>query len=51
MLTPHTAGPTWQSYPRRFKNCFENIERVARGEPPKWVVEELADLVQDNATR
>jgi phosphoglycerate dehydrogenase-like enzyme len=45
MLTPHTAGPTWQSFPRRFANCFANIERVQRGEQPLWVVEELADLL------
>ena len=44
MLTPHTAGPTWQSFPRRFANCFANIERVQGGEKPLWVVEELADL-------
>jgi phosphoglycerate dehydrogenase-like enzyme len=44
ILTPHTAGPTWQSFPRRFANCFANIERVQRGEKPLWVVEELADL-------
>jgi phosphoglycerate dehydrogenase-like enzyme len=44
LLTPHSAGPTWQSFPRRFANCFENIERVARGGKPQWVVEELADL-------
>jgi phosphoglycerate dehydrogenase-like enzyme len=44
VLTPHTAGPTWESYPRRFANCFANIERVQRGEKPLWVVEELADL-------
>jgi phosphoglycerate dehydrogenase-like enzyme len=44
VLTPHTAGPTWQSYPRRFANCFANIERVERGEKPLWIVEELADL-------
>ncbi len=43
-LTPHTAGPTWQSFPRRFANCFANIERVHRGEKPLWVVEELANL-------
>ncbi len=41
LLTPHTAGPTWQSYPRRFANCFANIERVQRGEEPRWIVEEL----------
>jgi phosphoglycerate dehydrogenase-like enzyme len=44
MLTPHSAGPTWQSFPRRFSNCFANIERVQRGEKPLWIVEELADL-------
>jgi phosphoglycerate dehydrogenase-like enzyme len=46
LLTPHTAGPTWQSFPRRFANCFANIERVQRGEKPLWVVEELADLFE-----
>jgi phosphoglycerate dehydrogenase-like enzyme len=45
LLTPHSAGPTWQSFPRRFANCFANIERVQRGEKPLWVVEELADVV------
>jgi glyoxylate reductase/D-3-phosphoglycerate dehydrogenase len=44
ILTPHTAGPTWQSFPRRFANCFANIQRVQRGEKPRWVVEELLDL-------
>jgi phosphoglycerate dehydrogenase-like enzyme len=44
VLTPHVAGPTWQSWPRRFTNCFANIARVERGEPPQWVVPELADL-------
>jgi phosphoglycerate dehydrogenase-like enzyme len=44
VLTPHSAGPTWESFPRRFANCFANIERVQRGEKPLWVVEELADL-------
>jgi phosphoglycerate dehydrogenase-like enzyme len=45
ILTPHTAGPTWQSFPRRFANCFANIERVQRGDKPLWVVDELADLL------
>jgi glyoxylate reductase/D-3-phosphoglycerate dehydrogenase len=44
ILTPHSAGPTWQSFPRRFANCFANIERVHSGGAPLWVVEELADL-------
>ena len=45
ILTPHVAGPTWQSWPRRFENCFANIARVEAGEKPQWVVPELADLV------
>jgi phosphoglycerate dehydrogenase-like enzyme len=49
VLTPHTAGPTWESFPRRFANCFANIERVQRGEKPLWVVEELADLFEEPA--
>jgi hypothetical protein len=28
-----------------FRNGFDNVERVARGEPPLWVVPELADVV------
>jgi phosphoglycerate dehydrogenase-like enzyme len=44
ILTPHSAGPTWQSFPRRFANCFANIERVQSGNPPLSVVEELANL-------
>jgi glyoxylate reductase/D-3-phosphoglycerate dehydrogenase len=38
ILTPHVAGPTWQSWPRRFANCFANIMRVEGGEQPKWIV-------------
>ena len=45
VLTPHTAGPTWESWPRRFANAFANVERVARGEPPQWVIPELRDLL------
>jgi glyoxylate reductase/D-3-phosphoglycerate dehydrogenase len=44
ILTPHSAGPTWESFPRRFANCFANIERVERGEKPRWIVDELEDL-------
>jgi phosphoglycerate dehydrogenase-like enzyme len=41
VLTPHAAGPTWESWPKRFGNSYANIERVARGEAPLWVVPEL----------
>jgi phosphoglycerate dehydrogenase-like enzyme len=51
VLTPHTAGPTWQSFPRRFANCFANIERVQHGEKALWVVPELADLFEESGVR
>jgi phosphoglycerate dehydrogenase-like enzyme len=41
VLTPHAAGPTWESWPKRFANSYANVERVARGEKPLWVVPEL----------
>ena len=41
VLSPHSAGPTWESWPKRFGNSYANIERVARGEAPLWVVPEL----------
>jgi phosphoglycerate dehydrogenase-like enzyme len=41
VLSPHAAGPTWESWPKRFGNSYANIERVARGDAPLWVVPEL----------
>jgi phosphoglycerate dehydrogenase-like enzyme len=38
ILTPHTAGPTWENYIARFRNGFDNIQRVASGRAPLWVV-------------
>ena len=26
---------------KRFRNAFDNVQRVHRGEPPKWVIPEL----------
>ncbi len=40
-LTPHSAGPTWENWTARFRNGFDNIERVAAGRPAKWVIPEL----------
>jgi phosphoglycerate dehydrogenase-like enzyme len=37
-LTPHSAGPTWENWAARFRNGFDNIQRVAAGRPPKWTV-------------
>jgi D-3-phosphoglycerate dehydrogenase len=36
IITPHTAGPTLESIPKRAANSFENIQRVWNGEPPMW---------------
>ena len=38
IFTPHTAGPTWENYIARFRNGFDNIQRVAAGRAPLWVV-------------
>lgn len=45
LVTPHVAGPTWDSWPRRFGNAYANVSRLSRGEKPLWVVPELLDLV------
>ena len=42
-LTGHLAGPTQESNRSRVRNAFDNVQRVARGEPPLWVVPELAE--------
>jgi phosphoglycerate dehydrogenase-like enzyme len=41
ILTPHYAGPTWDNQQARFRNGFDNVQRVARGEAPLWVIPEL----------
>ena len=40
-LTPHSAGPTWDNWTKAYRNGFDNIERVAAGRAPLWVVPEL----------
>ncbi len=44
ILTPHLAGPTWDNQTSRFRNAFDNVQRVARGEKPLWVIPEMRDL-------
>jgi phosphoglycerate dehydrogenase-like enzyme len=41
VLTAHFAGPTWDNHVARFRNAFDNVQRVHRGEKPLWVVPEL----------
>lgn len=43
-LTPHIAGPTIDSFAKRFRNGYANIVRVASGQPPLWVIPEMRDL-------
>jgi len=43
-LTPHSAGPTWENWTSRFRNGFDNIQRVAAGGRPRWVIPDLAVL-------
>ncbi len=45
IVTPHIAGPTWDSWRKRFVNAYANIARVAEGKQPLWVVPELRDVV------
>ena len=41
VLSAHLAGPTRESEVSRVRNAFDNVERVARGERPLWVIPEL----------
>lgn len=43
ILTPHFAGPTWDNQYARFRNAFDNVQRVARGQKPLWVIPELRE--------
>ena len=40
-LTSHFAGPTWDNQYTRFRNAFDNCQRVVRGDKPLWVIPEL----------
>jgi phosphoglycerate dehydrogenase-like enzyme len=43
IYTPHAAGPTWDNHWKRWRNAFDNCQRVARGQKPFWIVPELRD--------
>jgi phosphoglycerate dehydrogenase-like enzyme len=45
VLTAHFAGPTWDTQYSRFRNAFDNCQRVARGDQPLWVIPELQELL------
>jgi phosphoglycerate dehydrogenase-like enzyme len=50
VLSAHFAGPTWDNHVARFRNAFDNVGRVHRGEPPFWVVPELVDVMDLRST-
>ena len=41
VLTAHFAGPTWDTQYSRFRNAFDNCQRMIRGEKPLWIIPEL----------
>ena len=41
IITPHMAGPTWENWPKAFRNAFDNVQRVARGDRAMWIIPEL----------
>lgn len=43
ILTAHMAGPTFENRAKRFRNAFDNIGRIARGQAPYWVIPELRE--------
>jgi len=41
--TPHVAGTTWDTWSRRAKFAFENINRVLEGQEPAAVARDFND--------
>jgi phosphoglycerate dehydrogenase-like enzyme len=42
VLSAHFAGPTQENQYTRFRNAFDNCQRVIRGKTPLWVIPELS---------
>jgi phosphoglycerate dehydrogenase-like enzyme len=41
VLTPHSGGQSEEVWPRIVQACFDNVQRVARGEAPKFIARPL----------
>ena len=41
VFTPHNAGQAEEVWPRIVRTCFANIQRVSRGEPPRFLARKL----------
>lgn len=44
ILTARLAGPRWENRFKRFRNTFDNIQRVERGDAPLWILPELPQM-------
>ncbi len=40
VVTPHSAGITWDTWFRRAEFAYQNIKRVWEGQPPRSVADE-----------
>jgi phosphoglycerate dehydrogenase-like enzyme len=41
VFTPHNGGQAEEVWPRIVRTCFDNVERVAHGEPPRFLARPL----------
>jgi phosphoglycerate dehydrogenase-like enzyme len=41
VLSAHLAGPIWDTQHQKFRNAFDNVQRIERGERPLWLIPEL----------
>jgi phosphoglycerate dehydrogenase-like enzyme len=41
VFTPHNAGQAEEVWPRIVRTCFQNVARVAQGEPPRYLARPL----------
>ena len=42
VFTPHNAGQAEEVWPRIVRTCFDNVQRVARGDTPRFLARSLA---------
>ncbi len=43
VVTPHSAGTTWDTWRRRAEFAYHNMQRVSEGEPPLAMAQEYTD--------
>jgi phosphoglycerate dehydrogenase-like enzyme len=50
ILTPHVAGPTPDAHNEMGDCCIDEVERLIKGQPPKWPVSESQYVNQSRTT-